>query len=216
MAHTIVSPCKFQFVTSFFLVGFLWKIFARQKSLNIFQINLGKLMFLNRGEANDLTEFLQRKTTDDANLRKQRQNCPNSDDDVSDDDENDDDETASAHLAISMKGGNQIPILVVQRQKHKNWMDDLYTGVDVPHYIWVERGTKLTPAMLFERVHDSIYNSLAKPKYRNAFDDELTQCFEKQKLLSFGTTTSLDHDGQPFSEQRPYMVCFGCTSCSPH
>jgi hypothetical protein len=149
----------------------------------------------NRGQSNHLCEFLERMRDEDAYVQKRRQYQHSSDDEV--------DDSSSTPSVI---GSSQIPIMVVQRQKYidRVYSEEHYSSVDVPHYIWVEQGTCLTPALVSEIVYDSIYHSLTKPKHR----DVLKECLEKQEIISFGSTTHLHRDGVSFSEQRPLMVSF--------
>jgi hypothetical protein len=150
----------------------------------------------NRGQSNHLCEFLERRRVEAAYVQKRRQYQHSSDDEV--------DDSSSAPSVID---GSRIPIMVVQRQKYidRMYSEEHYSSVDVPHYIWVEEGTRLTPALVSECVYDSIYYSLTKPKHR----EQLKECLEKQDLISFGTTMNLHHDGVSFSEQQPLMVTFG-------
>lgn len=158
----------------------------------------------NRGQSNHLCQFLARMKIEDAQKQRQRRH-------TSSDDDDDDDEPDSSSSAPSVNGSSRIPILVVQRQKviEPLYMQERFTLVDVPHYIWVEDKTRLTPAMVFESAYDSIRQSLTKPKHRDEFDCRMKEGFEKQDLISFGTTMDLLHDGASFSEQRPLIVIFG-------
>jgi hypothetical protein len=114
------------------------------------------------------------------------------------------DEVDDSSSTPSVIDSSRIPIMVIQRQKYLDRVHSAEhcSSVDVPHYIWVEQGTWLTPALVSDIVYDSIYHSLTKPKYR----DVLKEWLEEQEIISFGTTTDLHRDGVSFSEQRPLMV----------
>jgi hypothetical protein len=109
-------------------------------------------------------------------------------------------------------GIHSIPILVMQRCRYKTknyWGDVIAHGfktVDVPVYIWVEEGTRLTPRMLIEKVCDSIRLSLTSTKTQKEFESLVNENFADQDLICFGTTTDFTFESTEFTEERPLLV----------
>ncbi len=102
-----------------------------------------------------------------------------------------------------------LPILVLPRYETRNYYGDhiLHT-LDTPHYIWIEKGTVLTPRMFYEKVHKSILYSLTEEKIRDEFNQKMTVEFEEQDLMKFGPCGRHTHGKRfEFSEQEPITVC---------
>jgi hypothetical protein len=101
-----------------------------------------------------------------------------------------------------------MPILVLPRYETTNYYGNptLHT-LDTPHFIWIEKGTVLTPRMFYEKVHKSILYSLTEQKIRDEFDQKMTVEFETQDILKFGPARQTHFECLDFSEQKPITVC---------
>ena len=81
-----------------------------------------------------------------------------------------------------------------------------YETVDTPHYIWVEKGSSLTPELLYQRALGTIRNSLDSDKRREALSEEVTDKFGCQTILTFGTTMQLNGGADPVTALEPLVV----------
>lgn len=109
-------------------------------------------------------------------------------------------------------GINSIPILVMQRSRYKTkncWGSVIAQGfktVDVPLYIWVAEGTRLTPRTLFEKVYNSICFSLTSAETQKEFESLVKEKIADQNLICFGTTSNFTLECTEFTEERPLLV----------
>ena len=111
------------------------------------------------------------------------------------------------------KDSHLLPVLIIQRQriKERNMCYELvttrdYETVDTPHYIWVEKGSSLTPELLYQRALGTIRNSLDSDKRREALSEEVTDKFGCQTILTFGTTMQLNGGADPVTALEPLVV----------
>jgi hypothetical protein len=109
---------------------------------------------------------------------------------------------------------NLIPILIMQRWRrkykglHGQTILEPFETLDTPQYIWIEKGTRLTPQMVFEKVRISIRNSLSEVRTQDEFDEKIAKDINGQDMLSFGTTMNLDNLAESFTDQEPFSVQF--------
>ncbi len=111
-------------------------------------------------------------------------------------------------IKVAIALSTLMPILVLPRYETRNYYGDrtLHT-LDTPHYIWIEKGTVLTPRMFYEKVHKSILYSLTEEKIRDEFNQKMTVEFEEQDLMKFGPARQTHGECLEFSEQQPITVC---------
>ncbi len=115
----------------------------------------------------------------------------------------------------AMESSHLMPVLIIQRQMHKvrnmwhEWEMRGYETVDTPHYIWVEKGTVLTPKNVYEIVYQSIRNSLDFDKRRESLDNDVTNCFASQNLMKFGSTMNLHAAAHSITSENPLSVRSG-------
>lgn len=111
----------------------------------------------------------------------------------------------------ALDNSDLLPVLVVQRQTRrvKGWSGMQprgYDTVDVPQYIWIQKGTSVSPEMVMDKVGHSIRQSLTDAGMRGSFDRDLMEKMADQQLLSFGTTMHLSDAAQPFTAEDPLLV----------
>jgi hypothetical protein len=116
------------------------------------------------------------------------------------------------HQNAAVENSHLLPVLIIQRQihkvkndRHEREMHD-YETADTPHYIWVEKGSILTPEAIYVRAYHSIRNALDLDKRREALDKDVTECFATQRFLKFGTTMNLLGAANPVTEEHPLVV----------
>jgi hypothetical protein len=113
----------------------------------------------------------------------------------------------------AVEDSHLLPVLIIQRQRIKKrdmwhqWVTSCdYETVDTPHYIWVEKGSSLTPEMLYQRALGTIRNSLDSDKRREALSEEVTDKFACQTYLTFGTTIQFSGGAVPVTALEPLVV----------
>ena len=127
-----------------------------------------------------------------------------------------------AQLHAASENSDLLPVLVVQRQARKAkdyWNEGKLLGydtVDVPHYIWIQKGTSVTPELVMDKIIASIRQSFDSDKRRESFDREIMDKFSDQRLICFGSSMYLDRTAVPFSAENPLLVCIEFQNDAPH
>jgi hypothetical protein len=104
-----------------------------------------------------------------------------------------------------------LPVLILQREMRsiRNFYRELryeFETLDTPFYIWVPKGTILTPDVIMKYAYYSMWNSMDSDARRESFDKEIMQDFENQRFLTFGSTMNIDQSATPITAEYPLQV----------